>query len=162
MIHCTGTSINGPSAVALARREVIDDGPAGNEEGGAELQAVEHPEEAVDAHAGTEAALLEIGEAALGLLGLAEQEAGFGVDVEREDGGGLVSLRPPVAHHGRRAPRSMAGQRILAGRPGQPAAVRQVSVVRSSRSAEGGSTRSSSSSVVRCSRSLLDASVAIE
>src|SRR3989442_12758252 len=66
-------------ADALARREVIDDGPAGDEEGGAELQAVEHPEEAVDAHAGTEAALLGIGEASLGPLSLSVTEAVVGV-----------------------------------------------------------------------------------
>jgi hypothetical protein len=85
-------------ADALGLRQVIDDRPAGDVEARAELQAVQHPEDPIDAHAGAEAPLLQIGEAALGLLGLAKQEARLGVEVERQHGRGSPALRPGVTH----------------------------------------------------------------
>jgi len=81
-----------------ARLEVVLDRPARDEEGGPELQAIEQAEDAVHPDPGSEAPLLQVAETAPGLLGLAEEEAGLRVEVEREDGGGLLTFRPGIAH----------------------------------------------------------------
>jgi hypothetical protein len=47
-----------------------------------------------------EATLLQISEALLGFLGLAEEKTRFRVEVEREHHRGLLALRPRIAHGG--------------------------------------------------------------
>src|SRR5262249_50059632 len=73
-------------------------GPPGDVKACLQFEAIEHPQNSVDTDARTEATLLEIAETALGLFRLAEQKARFGVDVERENGGGLLAFRPLVTH----------------------------------------------------------------
>ena len=85
-------------ADTLALRQMVDDGPPGDEEARPQSESVEHSQDAIDADAGAEAALLEVGEAPLGLLGLAEEEARLGVEVEGQHRGGLFFVRPHVAH----------------------------------------------------------------
>src|SRR5262249_49643146 len=85
-------------ADALGLRQVVDDGPAGDEEGGAQAQPVEQSQDTIHADARTEPTLFQIPEAALGLLGLAEQETGFGIEVERQDGCRLLVIGPRIAH----------------------------------------------------------------
>jgi hypothetical protein len=62
----------------------------------AELEAIQQAEDSVHAHPGPEAAFLQVAEAAPGLLGLAEEEAGLRVEVEREDRGGRVAVGPGI------------------------------------------------------------------
>jgi len=78
--------------------EMILDRPAGHEEAGAELQPVEEGQDAIDAHPGPEATLLEVAQAALGLLRLAEKEPGLRVEVEGQYHRGLLAVRPPISH----------------------------------------------------------------
>src|SRR5262249_59306724 len=87
-------------ADALRLREMVLHGPAGNVEARAELEPVHEAQDAVHSHPRAEAALLEIGEAPLGFLGLAEVEARLRVEVERQDDRRLLALGPRVAHGG--------------------------------------------------------------
>ena len=99
LVHvAVGADLVARVADAPARLEVVLDRPARDEEGGPELQAIQQAEDPVHAHPGPEAALLQVAEAAPGLLGLAEEEAGLRVEVEREDRGGLLAVRPRIAH----------------------------------------------------------------
>ena len=95
-----------------ARVEVVLDRPARDEEAGPELQAIQQAEDPVHAHPRPEAALLQVAEAAPGLLGLAEEEAGLRVDVEREDGGGPLARRPRIPHRGHPDTQPPLGWRI--------------------------------------------------
>src|SRR6185437_516447 len=79
-------------------REMVLHRPARDEEGGAQLQPVEQAQDAVHAHPRPEAALLQVAEAALGLLRLAEVEAGLGVEVEGQHRRGLLAVGPAIAH----------------------------------------------------------------
>src|SRR5207237_8090939 len=80
--------------------EMILDRPARNEEAGAELQLVEEGQDAIDAHPGPEATLLEVAQAALGLLRLTEEEPGLRVEVEGQYHCGLLAVRPPISQAG--------------------------------------------------------------
>ena len=82
----------------LGGGEVVLDRPAGNEEAGAELQLVEEGQDAIDAHPRPEATLLEVTQAALGLLRLTEKEPGLRVEVEGQYHCGLLAVRPPISH----------------------------------------------------------------
>src|SRR5206468_3368921 len=83
---------------AAAGRRVVGDRPARDEEARPQPEPVEHSQDAIDADARAEAAFLEIAEAPLRLLGLAEQEARLGVEVERQHRRRLLALRPRIAH----------------------------------------------------------------
>src|SRR6266850_2043583 len=120
--HCTGTSTSGPlllrgveeahglvdiavgpdlvSRVAdpLGGSEMVLDRPAGNEEAGAELEPVEEGQDTIDAHPGPEATLLEVAQAPLGLLRLAEEKPRLRVEVEGQHHRGLLAVRPPISH----------------------------------------------------------------
>ena len=61
---------------------MVLDGPARDVEAGPDLQPIEQAQDAVDPDPRAEAALLEVAEAPPGLLGLAEEEAGLGVEVD--------------------------------------------------------------------------------
>src|SRR5467141_2850007 len=99
LVHvAVGADLVAGVADALARREVVHHRPARDVEARLELEAVEGLQNSVHAHTRAEAALLEIAEAALGVLRVAEEEARLGVDVEGERGGELVALRPLVSH----------------------------------------------------------------
>ena len=79
-------------------RQMMLGRPGRNVEGGPQPEPVQQAQDPVHADAGAEAALLEVGQAPPSLVRLAEEEARLGVEVEREDGGGLVAVGPPVAH----------------------------------------------------------------
>src|SRR5713226_917330 len=84
----------------LGGGKVVLDRPAGNEEAGAELQLVEEGQDTIDAYSRPEAALLEIAQAALGLLRLAEEKSRFRVEVEGQYHRELLPVRPSISHAG--------------------------------------------------------------
>src|SRR5213593_1012996 len=88
-------------ADALALRQVVLDRPPRNVEARPQAKPVEQSQDTVDADARPEPPLLQIGEAALGLLGLTEEKARLRVEVEREHSRGLLAIRPRVAHGSR-------------------------------------------------------------
>jgi len=99
LVHvAVGADLVARVADARGLGRMVLDRPARDVEAGAELQPVEQAQDAVDPDAGAEAPLLEIAEAPPGLLGLAEEEAGLGVEVEGQDCGGLLAVGPAVAH----------------------------------------------------------------
>src|SRR5262249_13309214 len=85
-------------ADAAAGGPVVGNRPARDEEARPQPETVEHFQDSVDAPPRARAPLLWVAEAPLGLLGLADQEARFGVEVEGQDRRGLLAFRPRIAH----------------------------------------------------------------
>src|SRR5262249_56823493 len=99
LVHvAVGPDLVAGVADALRLRKMVLHRPAGNVEARAELEPLHETEDAIHPHPRSEAALLEIGEAPLGFLGLAEVEARLRVEVEGQDHRRRLALWPRVAH----------------------------------------------------------------